>query len=74
MFRTWWEGVKRGHRKRRRNIDLQILWPELKRQAAVHGHSVEKARLAFLVHIARDEAWTTDYTDRDLGKFVQDLR
>lgn len=40
-----------------RCIDLQVLWPEIKKQAAENGWPLERAQLAFSHHAFRDPAW-----------------
>lgn len=42
----WW-------RARRRRIDIEVLWPQLKRTAA----SPFRARQAFALHVNGDPAW-----------------
>lgn len=45
-IKTWWN-------KRRRNVDLQILWPECKRQAP----TLDEAKAVFAYHAFNDPAW-----------------
>jgi hypothetical protein len=50
---NWW-------RITQRRIDLQILWPSCKLEAAEHHttDAMDYAKAAFAVHAFRDPAWT----------------
>jgi hypothetical protein len=58
----WW-------RKRQRNIDIKILWPACKKQAL----TLDMARNVFIVHAMDDPAWTTDFTEAEILKFICNL-
>lgn len=45
--------LRNWYNERRRNIDLQILWPACKEQAPDLDH----ARAAFAMHAFHDDAW-----------------
>jgi hypothetical protein len=45
-LRDWWN-------RRRRRIDLEILWPACRSQA----RDLDHARAAFAVHALHDDAW-----------------
>lgn len=55
--------------KRQREIDVRVLWPQLKKAAA---GDMEGARLAFMMHAINDPAWVV-YYGADLWKEVQAL-
>ena len=44
-----------NYNHRRRQIDLQILWPVCRENAP----DIDHARVAFAVHVFNDPAWTT---------------
>lgn len=58
----WW-------RKRQRNTDLEILWPACKRKAL----TLHQAHQVFIVHALNDSAWTTDFTESEILKFIVNL-
>lgn len=55
----WW-------RRRQRAIDIDILWSTCKEQAG----TLDRARAAFLLHAAIDDAWTKDMTHEEIVDFV----
>ena len=58
----WW-------RARQRRIDMQILWPACKQVT----DDLDCAKAAFFFHVARDAAWTKEYTTDELVHFVDEL-
>lgn len=46
FFRDWWFA-------RCRRLDIEILWPECKR----NSKGLDRARVAFAYHAAHDSAW-----------------
>jgi hypothetical protein len=59
---AWWD-------KRRRDIDLDILWP----QCIEHAKDIDHARAAFFYHVVHDTAWTRHYTEEELYHYVDKL-
>jgi len=60
----WFRKIQRYH-------DLRILWPVCKEEA--HGH-MDIAKAVFAFHCSNDTAWTKDYTEDKLMKFIEDLK
>lgn len=60
LQRYWWA--------LQRDVDLQILWPECKRQAP----NIDQAKAAFAVHAFNDPAWVRAY-GADLWKVIEGL-
>ena len=58
----WW-------RKRQRAIDMEILWPVCKEQAA----TLEHAKAAFAVHVYNDVAWRKDFSESELFDYIEAL-
>jgi hypothetical protein len=58
----------RWYRARQRAIDMKILWPACKAQAA----DIEIARTVFAAHAFTDRAWYCEYEDR-LWDFIDTL-
>lgn len=57
----WWK-------RRQRNIDLLILWPQCRRQAS----NLDLAKAAFLRHALIDNAWS-DLTPQEIAGIVDNL-
>ena len=55
--------------KRRRTVDLKILWPCCKEKAP----NLELARAAFAFHVYQDEAWTRTYSEDEIQQLVNEL-
>jgi hypothetical protein len=53
---------------RRRALDIQILWPACKEQAA----TIDYARAAFAMHAFNDEAWTC-LGDEEIKRIITTL-
>jgi hypothetical protein len=79
----WLLGAWRARqRARQRAIDLDILWPECKRQAEARERedrgpeipALDLAKAAFMTHCANDRAWTRDYGEAELVDFIDRLR
>ena len=62
-------GLGKWWRRRQRDIDLKILWPQLLKEEP----DLEAARTAFGLHAINDPAWTTDYTLAAITGFVDNL-
>jgi hypothetical protein len=62
LLMRWW----RAHQ---RQIDLDILWPACKAEAADLDH----AKAAFAVHAFNDRAWLVLGED-EIIRFIEDLR
>jgi len=70
LVMAWgWPWLARWMRRRRRALDMQILWPEMCRQAKTLDH----AKAAFAFHAAADPAWTRDYSHDELVAFIDKL-
>lgn len=63
-------GIGRLWRRHLRRIDLKILWPACKEKAP----NMEIAKGAFAVHAFNDSAWTRDFSEAELTKFIEELR
>jgi hypothetical protein len=53
LLMRWWRAHQRA-------IDLQVLWPICKREAAARSdpeHALDLAKAGFAVHAFHDEAW-----------------
>lgn len=61
--------------KPRRAIDLSILWPSVKRRCEEHYGSgyMNHARAIFAIHVFRDPAWMTRYTEDELHEIIEEL-
>ena len=55
-----------------RRIDVAILWPSCKREAAARDLSLNFARMAFAAHAARDPAWLV-LTDAEIRRRIDAL-
>ena len=62
-IRDWWW-------RRQRNIDLNVLWPECKRQCK---DNLDHARGIFAVHAFQDPCWIEFYGEDRLKKFIDHL-
>jgi hypothetical protein len=58
----WWH-------RRQRDIDIQMLWPSFKNQAA----DMTRARTAFECHTSRDRAWLC-LSDEEYYKIIDNLK
>jgi hypothetical protein len=54
MIGSW---LKQGWKARQRAIDLRILWPACKQEAAAKGLTLDHAKAAFARHAFHDPAW-----------------
>jgi len=87
-FWVWWAKAKQWlletHAERQRRIDLQILWPAVKRTAfdvlpkeyenLSEAQILELARESFITHMAGDPSWRAvadEWTTEQLGDFVR---
>lgn len=61
-IRRWWN-------RRRRRIDMDILWPTCLAQA----RDLDHAKAAFAVHAFNDQAWTDDFTHDEIVEFIDKL-
>lgn len=60
--------IIRWYNRRRRQIDLNILWPSCKRLAPNIAH----ARAAFAMHALHDDAWL-DIGNDEIFRIIGDL-
>ncbi len=84
----WWIKVKQwlteSYAERQRRIDLEVLWPAVKREAfhalpknypeLSEPQILELARESFITHMANDPSWRSiadDWSAEQLGKFVR---
>lgn len=63
------EWIFKAWRAYQRTLDIRILWPEIKKQAA----DLDQAKYVFYVHAVNDPAWTKDYQGNDLIDYVDRL-
>lgn len=78
-LRAWLENLRDRSYKRRRDIDLKVLWPCLKRHALDTlpdnpAGAFDLAREAFLLHMAQDLVWfsmVAEWTPQQFDDFVQ---
>ena len=57
---NFFKRIGRVWRAEQRTIDMDILWPIIKRKSL---GNLDMAKAAFYLHVINDAAWTTDYTD-----------
>lgn len=60
-LRGWWN-------RRRRKIDLEILWPQCRKLA----QDLDHAKAAFAMHAFNDDAWS-DLTEDEIVTIIGDL-
>lgn len=65
MF-DWWGLL---NRRWQRQIDKDTLWPICLDEAP----DVTHAKAAFAIHVLNDPAWTTDFTESQLTRMIDDL-
>jgi len=65
VFRRMGDAV----RKKQREDDLEILWPQLVKASI----NIGQARTAFFLHCTTNDHWTNDYTYDELADFVGEL-
>ncbi len=61
-IRNWWWSIQR-------NIDMQVLWPACKEQAA----NLTQARGVFAYHAFQDPAWIEYYGEARLKQVIDEL-
>jgi hypothetical protein len=70
MILSWWRAYQR-------KIDLNVLWPICKREAAAQFDNPETAlqlaRAAFAVHVFNDPAWKLAMDEDSIIEFVDQL-
>lgn len=57
--------------RRQRNIDIEMLWPILKEQAA---GDIDRARQAFYLHAVNDDCWFCEFGEDKLWDEVMKLK
>jgi hypothetical protein len=60
---------RKWYRRRLRKLDMDFLWPVIKKQAP----TLADARRAFYLHIMSDPVWYLDYPSQDIHDFVSQL-
>lgn len=65
---------KRLLNAKRREIDITVLWPAIKKQASAHKGKVNlyRCRVAFCLHVVDDPAWT-DLTTSEIVELINNL-
>ena len=87
-FWLWWANALRwlaeSQDERRRRIDIEVLWPAVKKEAfktlpqhyknLSEPQILEIARESFITHMASDPSWRSladDWSAEQLGNFVR---
>lgn len=60
--------IHHWHNAKLRHIDIQILWPEIKKQTS----NIDEARNAFELHALDDPAWQ-DMSEAEIYRVIENL-
>lgn len=62
----WWRRLRRYNRARNRALDVDVLWPQILRNA----RGLAEAKNMFLVHAQSDPAWYKEMSNKEIADFV----
>lgn len=61
--------IGKWYRKRQRQMDIDLLWPQCKAQAP----NIDTARWVFYQHASNDPAWFKDFNSNEITDIIDDF-